>query len=89
MKRPVFIHAFIHVFIRARCGHGLRASRHSPLVALDPLPGAGHAFLFGPLHKPVRRPGQVERRSNPRARSARLCAAVGIAAPPWDLEHAA
>ncbi len=76
-------------FIRTRSGHGLRASRHSPLVALDPLPGAGHASSFEPLYKRVLRPGQVEQRSNPRARSARLRAAVRTAAPPWDLENAA
>ncbi|SLN37209.1 16S rRNA (cytosine(1402)-N(4))-methyltransferase RsmH [Oceanibacterium hippocampi] len=70
-------------FLIARAGLAGRPSRHQP-----DLPPA-QAPSFELLHGGVTKPGAGETARNPRARSARLRAAVRTSAPSWPLEDAA
>jgi 16S rRNA (cytosine1402-N4)-methyltransferase len=66
-------------FFTARAGREGAGSRHAPPKVGGPAP------TFELLHNGVRTAGQVELDGNPRARSAKLRAAVRTAAPPWRL----
>jgi 16S rRNA (cytosine1402-N4)-methyltransferase len=62
-------------FLTERTGRAARPSRHAPMSGPGPSP------TFEPLAKGALRPTQDECEANPRARSARLRAAIRTAAP--------
>lgn len=64
-------------FFQVRSGRGAGASRHAPFITEPPAP------TFFPLERRPRRPTAQEIDSNPRARSARLRAAVRTDNPAW------
>jgi len=68
-------------FFQARCGRGGRASRHRPLME------AGPAVSFISLPGLAKKAGMDEIKVNPRARSARLRAAIRSPAPAWPEDH--
>ena len=70
-------------FLRTRSGGEPRVSRHLPLPALAPIP------TFSLIHRRGIPPSATEIAVNPRARSARLRAAIRTDAPAWPLEDAA
>ena len=74
-------------FLRDRSETGGRASRHSP-DSLSPcrLAGEGSSATFTLLFRGTRKPGAEEIKINPRARSARLRAAVRTSASIADAE---
>jgi 16S rRNA (cytosine1402-N4)-methyltransferase len=64
-------------FLAERSGHVPGASRHAPAAKAPPPPSFTLQF------KGAREAGEAERATNPRARSARLRAAVRTEAPAW------
>ena len=66
-------------FLNDRAGGDVAGSRHAP-----PRPG-GPEPSFKLIHRGTRAPSAAEIARNPRARSAKLRAAVRTAAPPWKL----
>ncbi len=74
----------VKVFLRQRSGGGARPSRHQPETA-ETGPQATFTLI---TRKPVV-PGEAECQANPRARSAKLRAAVRTAAPAWAERAAA
>ena len=64
-------------FLTERSGSGPSVSRHLPLAATGPAP------TFTLQHRGARAPGASEQAGNPRARSAKLRAAVRTSAPAW------
>lgn len=64
-------------FLAERSGHTPGASRHAPAAKAPPPPSFTLQF------KGAREAGEAERAANPRARSARLRAAVRTEAPAW------
>ena len=70
-------------FLAARCGTSARPSRHSPsLNARGIARGAVPSFCL--MNRKAVRPTADEIARNPRARSARLRAAIRTEAPAWD-----
>ncbi len=70
-------------FLTRRSGTTPRPSRHQPEAGDSPPPS------FRLVFKGARKPRAAEVAANPRARSARLRAAVRTAAPAWPMEAAA
>ena len=66
-------------FLQARAGRTPSASRHSPPLAAGPAPS------FDLLFNGTQTASAAEAAANPRARSAKLRAAVRTAAPPWRI----
>ena len=71
-------------FLARRSGLQPRPSRHQPETAGQPPPPSFRLVFRG-----ARKPRAAEVAANPRARSAKLRAAVRTAAPAWPLERAA
>jgi 16S rRNA (cytosine1402-N4)-methyltransferase len=71
-------------FLKARAGVRARPSRHQPEV-----PGERLAASFDLIFRRARKPRADEIEANPRARSARLRAAIRTSAPAWPAEAAA
>ncbi len=69
-------------FLTQRSGRSAGESRHLPPAAPPPAP------TFRPLFRGVRKPEAGEISANPRARSARLRAAVRTTAPNWPVDAA-
>lgn len=70
-------------FIRRRCGGQPRPSRYRPLPA-----GLSRPPSFKPMGRGPVKPAATEAAANPRARSARMRAAVRTDAAAWDSEGA-
>ena len=66
-------------FLAERSGNAPGGSRHAPQATDSRLP------TFALIFKGAREAGEVERAANPRARSARLRAAVRTSAPAWEV----
>ena len=73
----------VKAFLRARSGSGPRPSRHEPQAEIE-----GPAASFALITNKAQRPSDAECAANPRARSARLRAAVRTAAPAWPADTA-
>lgn len=77
----------VKLFLRRRSGGGPKGSRYRP--AASDVAGGEPPSSFELITRRVRRPGADETAANPRARSARLRAAMRTAADPWPVENAA
>ncbi|MFQ5535142.1 MAG: 16S rRNA (cytosine(1402)-N(4))-methyltransferase RsmH [Sphingomonadales bacterium] len=79
----------VKLFLRERSGGGPKGSRHRPAVPDAGGAEGGRPSTFKLLSRRVSKPGAPEIAANPRARSARLRAAVRTAAAPWPVQVAA